>query len=297
MFESARKNKFKTAVIVTLIFIFVTVAVYFISYAFGYGQYAIALAGVVSIALSVGGYWFSDRIVLSLNRARPATEEQDRQLRNILEGLCIASGLPMPKLYVVEDPAPNAFATGRNPKNSVVCVTTGLLQMMDYYQLEGVIAHEMAHIKNYDILLQTVASVLIGFVLILSHFFTRMLWFGGGRRRGGRDGGGNAIFMLIGLVFVILAPIAGQLLKMALSRNREYLADATGVEFTRNPEGLASALEKLGGIQIPMRSANSATEGLYIVTPLQAEKKKEKESWFSTHPPIAKRVEALRNIR
>lgn len=299
MFEAIGKNKFKTAVIVTLILVFLFVVVYYIAVALGMDPtFAATLAISISVVTSIGSYWYSDKIVLSMSGARPATEEQDRMLRNILEGLIVAAGLPMPKLYVINDPAPNAFATGRNPQNAVVCVTTGLLDTMDYYQLEGVLAHELAHIKNYDILLQTVASVMIGAAIMLSNIWSRSLFWG---RRSSRDNnnnnGANAILMLVGLIFVILAPIAGQLMKMALSRNREYLADATAIEFTRNPEGLATALEKLGGINRPMQRASNATEGLYICNPLKAVDGKSVANLFSTHPPIEKRVEAIRNIR
>lgn len=299
MFEAIGKNKFKTAVIVTLILVFLFVVVYYIAVALGMDPtFAATLAIGLSMVTSIGSYWYSDKIVLSMSGARPATEEQDKMLRNILEGLIVAAGLPMPKLYVINDPAPNAFATGRNPQNAVVCVTTGLLDTMDYYQLEGVLAHELAHIKNYDILLQTVASVMIGAAIMLSNIWSRSLFWG---RRSSRDdnnnNGANAILMIVGLIFVILAPIAGQLMKMALSRNREYLADATAIEFTRNPEGLATALEKLGGINRPMQRASNATEGLYICNPLKAADGKSMANLFSTHPPIEKRVEAIRNIR
>jgi len=305
MFQAITSNKTKTAAIVAGIFLFFAAIIFFLSFYFlELGNFAIMIAVVVSFLLSFGAYWNSHKIVLAIHKARPATPEQDAKLHNILEGLCIASGMPKPKLYVMNDPALNAFATGRNPNNAVICVTTGLLDKLDYYQLEGVVAHELAHIKNYDVLLQTVAGIMIGAALIASRFATRtMFWGGGGRSRSrSSSGGGNSGYvqlaiMAVGLIFIILAPIAGQLLKMALSRNREYLADATAAQFTRNPEALASALEAINGSSIPLRNASNATEGMYIATPCPELRGKKKANPFSTHPPIEKRVEALRNLR
>ena len=316
MFQAVRSNKAKTVAIVTGIFLFFAGIIYLISFfLLELGVFAGAVAVGLAFLLSFFAYWNSDKIVLSLHRARPATPEQDAKLNNILEGLCIAAGVPKPRLYVMDDPALNAFATGRNQKKGVICVTTGLLNRLDYYQLEAVVAHELAHIRNYDMLLQTVAGILIGSAIIAADIAGRvMLRSGGGRSRSssGGGGGGALIIMAVGLLFMILAPIAGQILKMALSRNREFLADATAIEFTRNPEGLASALELIGGSSIPLRNANNATEGIYIATPCpelrraqkldlknakRARKNKNGVSLFSTHPPIAARVEALRNFR
>lgn len=296
MFAAIGKNKFKTALIVALILGFLYAIVYFVAVSLDVEpSNAVTIALLFSLLTSFGSYWFSDKMVLSMSGARPANDQQDKMLKNILEGLLVASGLPMPKLYVINDPSPNAFATGRNPKNAAVCVTTGLLDTMDYYQIEGVLAHELAHIKNYDILLQTVASVMIGAAMILANIWSRSLFWGRGRRRDDNNGGANIILFVIGLIFTILAPIAGQLMRMALSRNREYLADATAIEFTRNPEGLATALEKLGGLNQPVARANSATEGLYITNPMAANGRA--KDLFSTHPPIEKRVEAIRSLR
>ena len=304
MFQAVRSNKTKTTVIVVCIFLFFAAIIYTISFLlFDMGIITAIIAVVISFIGSFAAFWNSDKIVLSLHRARPATPEQDAKLNNILEGLCIAAGVPKPRLYVMEDPSPNAFATGRNPQNGVICVTTGLLDQLDYYQLEGVVAHELAHIRNYDILLQTVAGIMIGSAIIASNIATRALFWGGsGRSRSSSSsGGGAAIFAVIGLIFMIVAPIAGQLLKMSLSRNREFLADATAIEFTRNPEGLAGALEVIGGSTLPLRHANNATEGMYIVTPCaelrRGRKAKQGGVLFSTHPPIEARVTALRNLR
>ena len=302
MFQAITTNKTKTTLIVSVIFIFFVAVIYLISYfLLELGVFSVIIALVISALVSFGAYWNSDKLILRIHNARPATPQQDAQLKNILEGLCIAAGVPKPRLYVMEDPSMNAFATGRNPDNAVICVTTGLLKSLDYYELEGVVAHELAHIKNYDILLQTVAGVMIGAVIIASNFAARMMFWGGaGRSRSNNSGGGpvQLAIIVIGLLLVILAPIAGQMLKMLLSRNREFLADATAVEFTRNPEGLAGALEKLGGSKVPLERSSNATEGMYIVTPCaQLRSGKRKSSLFSTHPPIEARVKAIRNIR
>jgi len=306
LFQAVSANRTKTAFIVTLIFLFFGAMLFFLTfYLFELGIIAGIIGVVVSFIATFTVYWNSDKIVLKLHNARPATAEQDAKLNNILEGLCIAAGVPKPRLYVMEDPALNAFATGRSPKKGVICVTTGLLDKLDYYQLEAVVAHELAHIRNYDILLQTVAGIMIGAAIIAARTVTRVMIHSGGRAGGGggRNGGAAALVMLaVGLIFMILAPIMGQMLKMLLSRNREFLADAKAAEFTRNPEALASALEVISGSTIPMQKTSNATEGMYIVTPcadMRAEMRssKKKSSVFSTHPPIEKRVEALRNLR
>ena len=212
----------------------------------------------------------------------------------------VTSGLPVkPRLYVVDDNQPNAFATGRNPENAVICVTTGLLEKLDYYELEGVIAHEMSHIKNYDIRLSCVVSVMVGFIVMLSDIFSRALFWGGSRDRDS-DNNGNGILMLIGFIFLILSPIFGSLMQLALSRKREFLADSTAVEFTRNPEGLISALQKLDSDPNQLETANSATANMYIVNPFKSntkEGKKKSSNIWSTHPSIEDRINALRNIR
>lgn len=297
MFKAIKTNKLKTCIIVTAVFVFLAVVVYYISYALGYGEYALFIAIVFSLFASLASYWNSDKIVISANHAHPADEVQHRQLINALEGVCIAAGIDIPKLYVMNDPSPNAFATGRNPKHAAICVTTGLLDTMDYYQLEGVLAHEAAHIKNYDILLSTVVSVMVGIVVMISDIWSRSVWYSRRTDRDNDKGNPNAVIMIVGLVFVILAPIAGQIMKLALSRNREYLADATAIEFTRNPEGLATALEKIGGISEPVKCASSATANMYISDPVLAANGKNHSSLFATHPPIEKRAAAIRNLK
>ena len=297
MFEDIKKNKIKSWFIVLLFLIFIAVIVYYICMALDLGELSIIIAMIFAIVSTWGSYYYSDKIVLKLNKARPATKEEDLKLVNILDSLVISAGLQeKPQLYVIEDAQPNAFATGRNPKHAVICVTTGLLEKLDYYELEGVLAHEMSHIKNYDILLSAVVSVMVGFVVILSDWFTRISFYGGRRGRDrDNDNNGNAIFMLIGLIFLILAPIFGQLMQLAISRKREFLADATAIEFTRNPDGLISALEKISADPNELKVANKATENMYIANPFR-NKKKSCDLW-STHPSTEARIEALRNLK
>lgn len=295
MFEDIKRNKMKSWIIVLLFLVFIALIIYYICMALDLGKTSIIIAMIFAIVSTCGSYYYSDKIVLSLNKARPATKEENQKLVNILDALVVSSGLQYtPKLYIVEDSQPNAFATGRNPENAVICVTTGLLDKLSYYELEGVIAHEMAHIKNYDIRLSAVVSVMVGFVVILSDWFTRISFYGGSRRRDDDDNG-NPILMFIGLIFLILAPIFGQLMQLALSRKREFLADATAIEFTRNPDGLISALLKISGDPNELKVANNATENMYIVNPFRG--KKSSSSLWSTHPSIEDRVEALRNIK
>ncbi len=300
MFESIKKNKIESGVIVGIFIIVITLIVYYICHALELGTFSIVIALIFSIATAWGSYYYSDKIVLSINKARPATKEEDLKIVNILDALMVTSGLShKPRLYVVDDIQPNAFATGRNPENSVICVTTGLLEKLDYYELEGVIAHELSHIKNYDIRLSCVVSVMVGFMVMLSDLFSRILFLGGAKDRDS-DSKGNGILMIIGLIFLILSPIFGSLMQLALSRKREFLADATAVEFTRNPEGLISALQKLDADSNQLKTANSATANMYIVNPFKKntkEGKKKSSSLWSTHPSIEDRIEALRNIR
>lgn len=252
----------------------------------------------VAVAIAIGtnfyAYWASDSLVLSLNHARPATREEFFDFYTVTENLAITAGLPTPQLYVVDDPAPNAFATGRDEKHAVVCATTGLLAMMTRPELEGVVAHELSHVKNRDILLMTVAVVLAGFVALAANLFLQMSYFGGGRRDD--RGNANAIFMVAAIVGIVLAPLAAKLIELAVSRRREYLADASGALLTRYPEGLASALRKLGDYRAPLRHANLATAHLFIGDPFGA-KPSGQSGWierlFSTHPPIPDRIRAL----
>lgn len=291
MFESITKNKVKTFFIITFFIIFVMALVYFISlWLFEDSYMAVAFALIISLISSLISYFTCDKMVLSLNGARIATKEEFLQLNEILEGLCIAANLPLPKLYVIESDALNAFATGRNPKNSVICVTTGLIKKLDKNEMEGVLAHELSHIKNYDILVSTIAIVMVGLVSILADLFSHGFY-----RTDDGDDDRNPILMIIGLIFIILSPIFANLLNLMISRNREYLADATAVSLTRNNEGLIKALMKIDDDTNVLKTANETCSSLYISDPFK--KKKERDSIFSTHPSIANRIERLRNIK
>ena len=300
MFENIKKNKVESGIIISIFIIVITLIVYYICHTLKLGTFSIVIALVFSIGSAWASYYYSDKIVLSLNKARPATKEEDLKLVNILDSLMVTADLPnKPRLYVVEDKQPNAFATGRNPENAVICVTTGLLDKLEYYELEGVLAHEISHIKNYDIRLSCVVSVMVGFIVMLSDIFSRAL-FWGGLDDSDSDNKGNTILMLIGLIFLILSPIFGSLMQLALSRKREFLADATAVQLTRNPDGLISALQKLDSDPNQLETANSATANMYIVNPFKKntkEGKKKTSSIWSTHPSIEDRIEALRNIK
>ena len=301
MFENIKKNKIESGIIIGIFILVITLIVYYICYALDLGAFSIVFALTFSIASAWGSYYYSDKIVLSLNRARPATKEEDLKIVNILDALMVTSGLSTkPRLYVAEDPQPNAFATGRNPENAVICVTTGLLEKLDYYELEGVIAHELSHIKNYDIRLSCIVSVMVGFIVMLSDIFSRALFWGRLDNDRDSDNKGNGILMLVGLIFLILSPIFGSLMQLALSRKREFLADSTAIAFTRNPDGLISALQKLEADDNQLATANSATANMYIVNPFKSntkEGKKKSSSLWSTHPSIEDRIEALRNLK
>ena len=300
MFETSKKNKFESGIIISIFILVITLIVYYICNALRLGTMSIVISLIFSISSAWASYYYSDKIVLSLNKARPATKEEDQKLVNILDALMVTAGLPnKPRLYVVDDAQANAFATGRNPQNAVICVTTGLLEKLDYYELEGVIAHEMSHIKNYDIRLSCVVSVMVGFIVMLSDLFSRTLFWGGMKDRDS-DNKANGILMIIGLIFLILAPIFGSLMQLALSRKREFLADSTAVEFTRNPDGLISALEKLENDPNQLQTANNATANMYIVNPFKKNAKngtKKSTNIWSTHPSTADRIEALRNLK
>ena len=299
MFKSSKKNKFESGIIVSIFIIVITLIIYYICNALELGNLSIVIALIFSIASAWASYYCSDKIVLATCKARPATKEEDLKLVNILDALMVTAGLPKkPDLYVVEDNQPNAFATGRNPEHAIICVTTGLLEKLDYYELEGVIAHEMSHIKNYDILLSTVVSVFVGFMVMLSDMFSRVLFWGGAKEKDS-DSKANGFLMLLGLVFLILSPIFGTLMQLALSRKREFLADSTAIEFTRNPDGLISALQKLENDPNELETANSATANMYIINPFRKtgeRGKNKKSSLWSTHPSTEDRIEALRNI-
>jgi len=247
---------------------------------------------IFSVSMNIIGYWYSDKIALGMSGAHSATREEYFDFYNIVENLAITAGLPMPKIYVIEDPSPNAFATGRDKEHSVVAVTTGLLSIMNKTELEGVIAHEMSHIGNRDMLLSTVAVVLVGFVSIISDMIIRMTLFGGNRDN---DREGGNIFAIVGIILSILAPILATLIQLAISRKREYLADASGSLLTRYPEGLASALEKISQYGVPMKRQSTAIAHLYIANPTGSGAfSKKVGNLFSTHPPVEDRIKRLR---
>lgn len=276
-------------------FLVLVIAVGWVASAY-FGNPVILYASVgFALVMNVFSYWFSDKLVLSMTGARQIELKDNPELFRIVENLSITAGLPMPKLYIVEDPAPNAFATGRDPKHAVVAVTTGLLSILDRAELEGVIAHELSHIGNRDMLVMTVAVVLAGFVAIVADFFLRAAAFGGSSDRDSRAG---ALLVVVALVGAILAPIAAQLIKLAISRRREFLADASGALLTRYPEGLASALEKISRAGIPMQRKSHATAHLFIADPYGGEEKRSIGEriggLFQTHPPVQARVAALR---
>jgi len=263
--------------------------------ALGYGSGYVGVAVVLSLLTSVGSYFWGDQLILAMSGAREADRKRDFDLFTVTENLALAAGLPKPKLYVIDDTAMNAFATGRDPEHAIVVATTGILQRLDRRELEGVIAHELSHVKNYDIRLLLVVGVLVGTIAFVTDWFLRSLWWGGRRNREERSGGGA--FMLIGIVLAILAPILATIIKLAISRQREYLADASGALITRYPEGLARALEKLAGDREVLEAATNATAHLYITNPF---KDKNFGAWFAglfdTHPPIEERIKRLRNM-
>lgn len=247
-----------------------------------------------STVMSITSYWYSDKIVLRMANAKPVTKQEARELYNIVENLSITAGLPAPKIYVINEAAPNAFATGRNPEHAVVAVTTGLLERLDRSELEGVLAHELSHVGNRDMLVSTVVVVLVGFISIASDFFTRSMIFGS--RDNNRNN--NGVILLIGIVLSILAPIAATLMQLAISRKREFLADASGALLTRYPEGLASALQKISSDPTPMRSANNTTAHLWLDDPFKGKSKTSRlHKLFMTHPPAEERIRALRGMK
>lgn len=284
----------KTWFLMAMFFVIVIAIGYFLNW---YYNDPFIMYGAIGFALfmNVASYWWSDKLVVSMTGAKPADPREHRELVNVVENLAITAGLPMPKVYVVEDAAPNAFATGRDPKHAVVAATTGLLAILDRSELEGVMAHELSHVGNRDMLVSTVAVVLAGFVAIVADLFMRsMMWSGGDR-----DNKAGALFLILGIVGIILAPIAAQLIHMAISRKREYLADATGALLTRYPEGLASALEKISRYNRPMRRANNATAHLFIADPFGDDKRtlgQKISNLFQTHPPAADRIRILREM-
>jgi heat shock protein HtpX len=298
LYEEIASNKRKSFLLVFFFLGLIFLLVWVFEGMTGMGTEGLVLAVIVAGTMAFISYYTSDKIVLAISRARPVEKNEYPYLYNIVEGLAIAAGVPTPRCYVIDDTAPNAFATGRNPKNSVIVVTKGLLEKLNRAELEGVIAHEMSHIKNYDVLLQTLVVVMVGVVALLSDWMVRTFWWGGGRRRSserGRGGGAAGIFVIVGLVLAALSPLISQLIRFAVSRKREFLADASGAMLTRYPPGLASALRKLAADKEPLEVANKATAHLYIVNPL-LDIGGPVNKLFSTHPPIEERIAALEKM-
>ena len=297
MYEQIARNKRASLVLVAVVVAVLLLLGYVIGFAWtgrSYGGLGVLGAfGIVAIIWSLIGYYAGAGMVLAVTGARQITHDDAPQLWNVVEEMSIAAGTPMPKVYIIDDQAPNAFATGRDPQHASLAVTKGLLAMMNRDELQGVVSHEMSHIRNYDIRFATLVGVLVGMIALISDFFLRSTWFGfGGRRSRSGEGDAGAIMFLVAIVLALVAPIFAWLVQLAVSRRREYLADASGVELTRNPLGLASALEKIAADPRPLRHANRATAHMYIANPLR--KLKQTESLFDTHPPIQKRIAILR---
>jgi heat shock protein HtpX len=295
LYTQAESNIRKTWFLITFFFIFIIGLGWLFSYLLDNSIFLV-VAVILAIFQSILSYWYSDKIVLALSRAKPIEKQDNPGLYRLVENLCITAGLPLPKIYIIEETQPNAFATGRDAKHAVVAVTRGLLEKLERVELEGVIAHELSHIGNKDMLLQTIVVILAGVIAIISNFFLRISYGGVGRKGRERDSSG-AILMIFGIIAAILAPIAATLIQLAISRKREFLADASGVLLTRYPDGLARALEKISKDPQPLRVASSATAHLFIANPFRG---KETKNWlvnlFSTHPPIEERIKALREM-
>lgn len=305
IYEAQSSNKTKSAIVVIAFVFFVTIAIYFISQAFaiyiGYEPGGLGIAGlafIISGLMSFTSYYYSDKIVLKISGARPADRTRDFKFFTVAENLSIAAGIPKPALYVIEDTAPNAFATGRDPKNAVICATRGLIEKLNRTELEGVIAHELSHIRNYDTRLMSVVAVLVGTVALLGDFFLRASFYGR-RGRGRKSGQIGAVILIVGLLFAILSPVIAKLIQLAISRRREFLADASSVAITRQPSGLISALGKIAADHEPLEAANKATAHLYIANPFK-DKAKSAVGWFAgmfnTHPPMKERIASLEKM-
>lgn len=293
LYTQKDSNIRKTWLLITVFLVFIIGLGWVFSYEFN-SSLVLVVAVIFSVTMSFISYWYSDKIVLKMSRAQEIKKEDSPELYRVVENLCITAGLPLPKIYIINEVAPNAFATGRDPRHAVVAVTRGLLETLDRSELEGVLAHELSHIGNRDMLLSTVVVVLVGMVALLSDWFLRWSWISGSRRKS-NDGGGDlgAIMVIVGIVLAIFSPIIATLMQLAISRKREFLADASGALLTRYPEGLASALEKISQNPASLHVANKATAHLYIANPLKGRKV---SKWFMTHPPMEERIKALRGM-
>jgi len=300
VYEQVDRNKTKSFLIMILFVLFVSFVAYILGKASGYGSSWVGVALIFSGLMSFGSYYWSDKIILGISKAKPATKKEYFNFYTVTENLCLGAGIPMPKLYVIKDSAPNAFATGRDPDHSVICATTGLLEKLNRSELEGVIGHELSHIRNYDTRLMSIVSILVGMIALLSDWFLRNSRWGVGVRTRDSDkdeGSLGALLFLVGIIMALLAPFIAQLIQLAISRRREFLADSSSALLTKYPDGLISALQKIASDQEPLEVANRATAHLYIVNPLKG---KEFSGWlanlFNTHPPIEERIKALRGI-
>lgn len=299
MYELIARNRRASWLLLFVSFVLLTVVAGAVTLYLNAGLFGVVVGVGIAGAMTFGAYWKSDQVALAATRARPVSVDEDPQLHNLVEGMAIAAGIPKPRVYVVDDPAPNAFATGRDPEHAAIAVTTGLQQKLTRTELEGVIAHELAHVRNYDIRVTTIAVATAGAIAIITDLFWRLLWFGGGRRRGNDNGAGNVIALVGMLIVLVLAPIAAALIKAAVSRRREALADATAVELTRYPTGLRMALEKLAADSTVVRQTSHATAHLWIESPLDrnpAHQGAKLNSMFDTHPPIEERINTLRQL-
>jgi heat shock protein HtpX len=297
VYEQIARNKWRSFLLIFGVMVLAAGLGYLFGYLFNGGLIGLVLALGIAVVASFSSYRYGDRLVLRVSRARPADPEQYPKLHNVVDGLCIAAGLPKPAVYVIPEQAPNAFATGRDPEHASIAVTEGLLEMMNRVELEGVIAHELSHVKNRDILVGTLAATLVGVVVLLAGWMRWGLFFGGGRDRD-RGGGAFPILAIIAILAAVLAPLGAQLIRLAVSRRREYLADADGALLSRYPPGLASALRKIAGAENTMRVANNATAHLWFSQPSRAvgEGHSRVERLFSTHPPIEERIKALEEM-
>lgn len=293
IYNNADKNTRLTYLYITGFLVFVIAVGYVFAGAMR-NSLILYIAVAFSIIMSFSSYWWSDKIVLAMSKAKPVTHDNAREIYHLVENLCITAGLPVPKIYIIEDSAPNAFATGRDPKHGVICLTSGIIAKLEKSELEGVIAHELSHIGNRDILLSTVIVILVGFITLLADWFRNWSFFGGKNRDNNSESGQlQLILMIIAIILSILAPIAAALMQLAISRKREFLADANGALLTRYPEGLARALEKISSDTEKLEVANRATAHLYIANPFKGKKV---SKLFLTHPPIEERVKALRDM-
>ena len=297
VYEQVDRNKRRSLVIMVIFVIFITGAVWLFSQALNYGPGIVGWALIISGLMSFASYWWSDKIILALSKAKPADKKRDFKFFTVTENLALVSQIPMPKLYVIEDSAPNAFATGRDTHHAVICATTGLIDKLNRTELEAVVAHEISHIRNYDMRLMSIVTILVGMIVLISDWFLRGSQFGGRSRN--REGNNvSAILFLIGLILALLSPLIAKLIQLALSRRREFLADASGVMLTKYPDGLMSALQKISADKEPLEVANKATAHLYIVNPFKGSLAR---GWavnlFNTHPPVEERIKALKEMR